>query len=140
MSAPRSFIIIAIAFLLWNLMGVMSFVMQYLMDLNEMARTDPGGAKIFAAMPAWLWLVYAVAVLAGTAGALFLLLRRKAAISLFLLSLVAVVVQFGYVFVGTDIIAIKGVMVATAFPILIFFIAIVQWRYASAQAARGLLR
>ena len=140
MSAPRSFIIIAVAFLLWNLMGVMSFVMQYLMDLKELARTDPGGAKIFADMPAWLWLVYAVAVLAGAIGALCLLLRRKIAVPLFALSLFAVIVQFGYVFIGTDIIAIKGMVVATAFPILIFVIAVVQWRYASVQAARGLLR
>ena len=78
MSAPRSFILIAIAFLLWNLMGIASFVMQYLMDLNALAKTDPGGAQIFAAMPAWLWLDYGIAVLAGFGGALFLLLRLTA--------------------------------------------------------------
>ncbi|KQN09700.1 sugar transporter [Sphingobium sp. Leaf26] len=139
MSAPRSFILIAIAFLLWNLMGIASFVMQYLMDLNELAKTDPGGAKIFAAMPAWLWLDYGVAVLAGFGGALFLLLRRRAAVPLFLLSLIAVVVQFGYVFAATPVIAIKGVVVATAFPILIFVIAIVQWRYAKAQQVKGVI-
>jgi hypothetical protein len=140
MSAPRSFILIAIAFLLWNLMGIASFVMQYLMDLKELARTDPGGAQIFAAMPAWLWLDYGVAVLAGFGGALFLRLRKRAAVPLFLLSLIAVMVQFGYVFAATPVIAIKGVVVATAFPILIFIIAIVQWRYAVAQRAKGLLR
>ena len=140
MSAPRSFILIAIAILLWNLMGIASFVMQYLMDLNALAKTDPGGAKIFAAMPAWLWLDYGIAVLAGFSGALFLLLRKRAAVPLFLLSLIAVVVQFGYVFAATPIIAIKGVVVATAFPILIFVIAIVQWRYATAQRAKGVLR
>lgn len=139
MSAPRSFILIAIAFLLWNLMGIASFVMQYLMDLNELARTDPGGAKIFAAMPAWLWLDYGIAVLAGFGGALFLLLRKQAAVPLFLLSLIAVVVQFGYVFAATPVLAIRGVVVATAFPILIFIIAIVQWRYATAQRAKGIL-
>ncbi|SEJ94470.1 hypothetical protein SAMN05518849_1209 [Sphingobium sp. AP50] len=140
MSAPRSFILIAIAFLLWNLMGVASFVMQYLMDLNALEKSDPGGAKIFAAMPAWLWLDYAVAVLAGTGGAITLLLRRRVAVPLFLLSLIAVVVQFGYVFIATDIIAIKGVVVAMAFPILIFVIAILQWRYATAQVAKRVIR
>lgn len=139
MSAPRSFILIAIAFLLWNLIGVASFVMQYLMDLHQLAKTDPVGARIFAAMPAWLWLDYGIAVLAGLGGALFLLLRKRAAVPLFLLSLIAVVVQFGYVFVATDIIAAKGVVVATAFPILIFIIAIVQWRYAVMQRAKGII-
>jgi hypothetical protein len=91
-------------------------------------------------MPAWLWLDYAVAVLAGTGGAIALLLRRRVAVPLFLLSLIAVVVQFGYVFIATDIIAIKGVVVAMAFPILIFVIAILQWRYATAQVAKGFIR
>lgn len=140
MPAPRSFILIAIMFLLWNLMGLASFVMQYMMDVNELAKTDPAGAKAFAAMPGWLWLVYAVAVLAGTGGAIALLMRKKAAVPLFLLSLVAVVVQFGYVFLATDLIAAKGVVVAMAFPLLIFVIAIIQWRYATAQAAKGVLR
>jgi hypothetical protein len=140
MLAPQFFILIAIMFLLWNLMGLASFVMQYMMDVNELAKTDPAGAKAFAAMPGWLWLVYAVAVLAGTGGAIALLMRKKAAVPLFLLSLVAVVVQFGYVFLATDLIAAKGVVVAMAFPLLIFVIAIIQWRYATAQAAKGVLR
>ncbi|MDO7833698.1 sugar transporter [Sphingobium sp. HBC34] len=140
MPAPRSFILIAILFLVWNLIGLASFVMQYMMDLTELAKTDPYTARIFAAMPAWLWLVFAVAVLAGTTGAIALLLRKRVALSLFLLSLIAVVVQFGYSFLGTDLIAVKGVPVATAFPIFIFVMAILQWRYAAAQAAKGILR
>ncbi|WP_420144017.1 sugar transporter [Sphingobium sp.] len=140
MSAPRSFTIIAIVLLLWNLMGVMAFVMQYNMDLAVLAETDPAGARIFAAMPGWLWIDYGVAVLAGTVGAASLLAKRKAAVALFLLSLVAVIVQFGYTFLATDLIAAKGVVVAMAFPILIFAITIFQWRYASAQMAKGVLR
>lgn len=140
MSASRSFIVIAIIILLWNLMGVLSFVMQYQMDLAQLARTDPAGAKIFAAMPGWLWVDYAVAVLAGTVGALCLLLRRRLATYLFALSLIAVVIQFGYVFLATDIIAMKGIVAVAAFPILIFVIAIMQWRYATAQAAKGVIR
>lgn len=140
MPAPRSFMLIAILFLLWNLIGLASFVMQYSMDLTELAKSDPYTARVFAAMPGWLWLVFAVAVLAGTAGAIALLLRRRAAMPLFLLSLIAVVVQFGYTFLGTDLIAVKGVLVATAFPLFIFVMAILQWRYAAAQAAKGILR
>ncbi|QGP78611.1 sugar transporter [Sphingobium sp. CAP-1] len=140
MPAPRSFILIAILFLLWNLMGLASFMMQYLMDLNELAKTDPYTARIFAAMPGWLWLIFAVAVLVGTAGAIALLLRRRSAVPLFLLSLIAVVAQFGYTFLATDLIAVKGVVVATAFPIFIFIMAILQWRYATAQAGKGVLR
>ena len=52
MSTSRSLTIVGIILLLWNLMGVMAFVMQYGMDLTDLARTDPVTARAFAAMPA----------------------------------------------------------------------------------------
>ena len=63
MRAPASFVIIAVILLLWNLMGVAAFVMQYGADLGELAKTDPDTARAFAQMPGWAWAVYAVAVL-----------------------------------------------------------------------------
>ncbi len=74
MTAPRAFQLIGILLLLWNLMGIGAFIMQYSADLNQLAKTDPYAAKIFAAMPAWAWVAYAVAVGAGRLGAILLLL------------------------------------------------------------------
>jgi len=139
MRAPASFVIIAVILLLWNLMGVAAFVMQYGADLSELARTDPDTARAFAQMPGWAWAVYAVAVGAGTLGASALLLRRRVAVPLFLLSLLAVIVQFGHTFLGTDLLAVKGAG-AAIFPAVIVLIGIGQWLYARSQAAKGLLR
>ena len=47
MSTSRSLTIVGIILLLWNLMGVMAFVMQYGMDLTDLARTDPVTARDF---------------------------------------------------------------------------------------------
>lgn len=138
MRTPRFFVIIAIILLLWNLMGVAAFIMQYSADLTELAKTDPVTAQAFATMPNWVWMIYAVAVGAGAIGALLLLLRKAAAASLFLVSLIAVLVQFGYTLLGTDLIAIKGVG-AAAFPALIILIAAVQLLYARALVAKGAL-
>lgn len=138
MHMPRFFIIIAIILLLWNLMGVAAFVMQYGADLTELAKTDPTTAQAFATMPDWLWLVYAVAVGSGTIGALLLLLRKAAAASLFLVSLIAVLMQFAYTVLGTDLIALKGAT-AAIFPAVIILIAIVQLLYARSLVARGAL-
>jgi len=139
MRAPASFVIIAVILLLWNLMGVAAFVMQYGADLGELARTDPDTARAFAQMPGWAWAVYAVAVGAGTLGAIALLLRRRVAVPLFLLSLLAVIVQFGHTFLGTDLLAVKGAG-AAIFPAVIILIGIGQWLYARSQATKGLLR
>lgn len=140
MGTPRFFFVIAVILLLWNLMGVVAFVGEYTMDLDALAKTDPVGARIFTAMPGWLWVVFALAVGSGTLGALALLLRRSAAVPLFVISLAAVIVQFGYTFLATDLIAAKGVLIATAFPALIFVIAICQLLYARSLKAKGVLK
>ncbi|MEC3949949.1 sugar transporter [Sphingobium sp. HWE2-09] len=139
MRAPRYVTAIAIIILLWNLMGVAAFVMQYQADLAELARTDPSTAKAFAAMPGWAWAAYAVAVGAGTLGAILLLARKATAAPLFLVSLIAVLVQFGYTFLGTDLVAEKGLGVA-AFPALIIIVAIVQLLYARSLVTKRVLR
>lgn len=139
MTAPRSFLGIGIILLLWNLMGVIAFIMQYSADLSQLAKSDPYTARIFAAMPGWAWAAYAVAVGAGTLGAILLLLRKAAAAPLFLLSIIAVVVQFGYSFIHTDLLAVKGAT-AAIFPAVILIIAIFQWRYARSLIAKRILR
>ena len=140
MTGQRGITVIGIILLLWNLTGILAFIMQYTADVDALSRTDPITARAFAAMPGWLWLVYAVAVGAGTAGALLLLARRAAAAALFLLSLACVLVQFGYTLLGTDLIAAKGVVAAAAFPAFIILIAFAQLFYARALTRKSLLR
>lgn len=140
MAQHRSVTVIGIILLLWNLMGILAFTMQYSMDLDVLAQTDPLTAHAFATMPGWLWVVYAIAVGAGTIGALLLLARRALAGALFLLSLLCVLVQFGYTFLGTDLIAIKGFVVATAFPAFVILMAILQLLYARHLIGKSILR
>lgn len=139
MKASWSFIVIGVAILLWNLMGVTAFAMQYSANLAELATTDPYAAQIFAAMPGWAWAAYAVAVGAGTLGALLLLMKRSTAVPLFALSVVAVVVQFGYSFLGTDLLVVKGASSAI-FPALILAVAVAQYLYARSLVVKGVLR
>ena len=139
MTATRSFTIIAVILLLWNMIGMAAFIMQYTADLSALARTDPYTARIFAQMPGWVWIAYAVAVGAGTLGAILLLLRKAAAVWPFLASVIAIVVQFGYSFLGTDMLAVKG-PTTMIFPAVILLIAVAQLLYARSLAAKGVLR
>jgi len=128
----------ALLFLLWNLIGCAMFAMQSTQDLDALAATDPLQAQIWRAMPGWAWIAYLVAVAAGTLGALALLLRRRIAVPLALLCVIAVLVQFGYTVLLTDLLALRGAG-TLILPAFIIAIAIVQWLYARALAGRGAL-
>ncbi|MEC3910774.1 sugar transporter [Sphingobium sp. CR2-8] len=140
MSTSRKVTIIGVILLLWGLMGIAAFIMQYTVDLSALARTDPAAARAFATMPGWVWTVYAIAVATGTLGAIALLLRKSIAAFLFLLSLVCVIVQFGYTFLGTHLLAEKGWVATVPFPALIIAVALFGWLYSRSLVARGLLR
>lgn len=135
-SVPRSFWIVAILLLLWALMGDFAYVSQ----ASRAVPMDAYDAALFDAMPGWVWGAYALAVWVGTAGAIALLLRRKIAAALFAVSLIAVVVQFGYTLGMTDLIAVKGLATAAGFPLVIFAIGLFQLWWARRCAAQGRLR
>jgi hypothetical protein len=129
----------AIIFLLWTLIGVAAFVMQSSADLETLAKTDPHQARIWAEMPAWAWAAYGLAVGAGLAGALALILRRGSAVWLSALCLIAVIVQFCYTFFLTDLLAVRG-WSTMAFPAFIIVMALAQTLYARSLQAKGVLR
>ena len=130
---------VAALFFLWSLAGLAAFVMQWTMDLAELARADPYQAEAFRNMPAWVWTAYAIAVVAAVLGALLLLLRRKGAVVFSAVELVAVIVQFGYTLGATDLVEKKGLGAAASFPLVIFLLALLQLLYARWMASKGLL-
>lgn len=127
---PGYFLPVAILFLLWNLMGDAAYLMQVTADLTALAKTDPYTARIWAAMPHWVWAAYALAVWLGTLGSIMLIMRRELAVPLYAVSLAGVLVQFGYSFLATDMIAVKGVATTVPFPAFIVFMAVVQLLFA----------
>lgn len=138
-TVPRGFWAVAILLLLWNIIGDTAYLMQVTANLDELARTDAYTARAFAEMPKWAWSAYAIGVWSGTAAAIALLLRRRLAVWLFMLSLVAVVAQFGRVFMFTDLIAVKG-PTAAIFPIVIFAIGAFAVHYSRRGSREGWLR
>ena len=83
------FIIAAVASLLFMGLGVVTFVMHLLTDPNSLP-LDQRGA--FLAEPSWVKAANGIAVVAGLGGAILLVMRRKAAEWLLLVSLIAVLV------------------------------------------------
>jgi hypothetical protein len=138
-TGPRIPVWPAIIFLVWNCLGLAAFTMQSTADLSELAKTDPYQAKIWSDMPGWAWGAYSVAVGAGLAGALALIFRMRFAVWLSALCVIAVIIQFGWTFLGTDLLAVKGWSTAL-FPLFILVMAVAQTLYARSLQARGALR
>lgn len=89
----KSFWIISIIALLWNLMGVNQYIQQaYMTDaFKEMYNEEQ--LKMMADTPSWATAAFAIAVFAATIGCLALLFRKKIANKLFIISFIAIVIQ-----------------------------------------------
>ena len=103
-----TFWIISIAALIWNLMGVSAYLGQaYMTDaiLKALPETEQ---LYYTNMPAWVTAAFAFAVFGGTVGCILLLLKKKLAIVLFILSLLGVLTQFVYNFFIQDYMEVSG--------------------------------
>ncbi len=89
--APRWFGAAAIAILLWEIFGCTTYVLHV---TGNQASLPAEQVAMWAATPAWSVAAYAVAVWVGLVGAVLLVMRRRLAEPLLLVSLIAVLVQF----------------------------------------------
>jgi len=136
---PAWFWLLAALALLWNLLGAAAFASQAAMAPETVAALPPPQRDLWLGMPGWAWGAYAVAVGAGTLGAVALLLRRGWAVGLFVVSLVAVLVQFSYPFLLTDALSVMGMAMAWL-PLAVVVIAVAEVVLSRAWKARGWLR
>lgn len=134
---PGWFRVVAVLLLLWNLLGLWMCYSQYTMSPDDLARLPEAQRQLMEASPAWLWIAYAVAVVAGSLGALMLVLHKRAALSLLWVSLVAVVVQFGYWLFPGGAMELLGAAAALPMPIMVTVIALLQVWLARKGIARG---
>ena len=134
---PGWFRVVSILLLLWNLFGIFMFYTQYTMTPTQIGALTPEQQQLWNNMPAWMWVVYGAAVFAGALGALLLLLRKRASLALFWVSLVAIVVQFAQVFFPGGALELMGPAMALPMPAFIAAVAIVQVWLARKAIARG---
>jgi hypothetical protein len=133
---PKWLLWAGLASLLWNLFGVAAFIMQATMSAEALSSLPAEQQELWGDMGIATWIAYAVAVGAGTLGAIGIILGRKWAVLLFLISLAAIAAQFSYPLVyalGNDMLSLM------IFPAFVFIIAITQWFFARKWRAAGWL-
>lgn len=135
---PKSFWVVAILALLWNLIGTAMFYLQVSMTPEQLAALPAPQREVCEATPAWLYGLFGIAVIGGVLGSLGLLLKKKWAAALFLISLLAVVAQTVATFVVTPAWSAFGAA-GLVMPVIVLAIAIFLWRYSRQAAAKGWL-
>ena len=135
---PAWFWIVAVLGLLWELFGVAMYLMHVgvLPNSQEMSEAE---RSLMESSPVWVTGLFAIGVFGGALGTLGLLLRKRWARPLLLLSLVAVILQFGGWLLVTDAIAVMGPSVF-AMPAVIVAVAILLAWLATVGVRRGWLR
>ena len=123
--------------LLWNLFGLAMFYLSITMTPEQLAQLPAAQREVTEGYPTWLWGVYGVAVVTGTLGSLLLLLRRKLALSVFWLSLVAVVVLFGYALFPGRMLELMGAAQALPMPVMVTVAAVLLAWFSRKAIARG---
>ena len=134
---PGWFWAVAVLALLWNLFGVAMFYMQLNMTPEQLAQLPEAQRELSQAFPGWVWAVDGVAVVAGTLGSLMLLLRKRIALPLFWVSLVAIVVLFGYCLFPGRMLEVLGPAQSLPMPILVTVVGVLLVWFSRRAIARG---
>ena len=91
-----AFWIISVLALLWNIMGVAAYLGQAYMTDEVLKALSEGEQAYYENVPAWVTAAFAIAVFAGAFGCVGLLMRKKWATILFVISIIAVIAQSTY--------------------------------------------
>ena len=117
-----TFWIISVIALLWNLAGVYAYLSQAYMSTEVIATLSEPEQMYYNNVATWATASYATAVFAGTLGSLTLLLQKKIAYPLLIISLIAVLIQATYNFFIQEFIPVEYVQMI--WSLVIIFIAI----------------
>ncbi len=122
-SPPVWFWVISVIALLWYLMDMSAFLMRVLMTDDVIKAMPDNQQHLYRNIPLWVNIVFAGEVFGGALGCVGLLLRKKWALPLFVVSILGVLSQTFYVYFLSDAISTMGTP-ALVMPLLAILIGI----------------
>lgn len=134
----RGYWIISIVALLWNLLGIMAYMMHVTLTAEDLAAMNEAERALYTGAPAWVTAAYAIAVFGGTLGCVGLLLRKSWAVAVFAVSLVAIIAQMGYSLLMTDLIEVMGAS-SVIMPLVVVAIGAYLLYFANNAKSTGIL-
>jgi len=136
---PMTHWLVGGAALIWNLFGLMIYVMTVSATPEDLAaQYNAAEIAFIEAVPVWATSANAIAVTLGVIASVLLILRKSLALPLFVASLAALLVQDLHAFVLEDVVAVFG-MVPVYIQGTVLIVAIALIFYSRWAKKRGLL-
>jgi len=132
----KSFWFIAYGALIWNIIGIITFMMTVTISPEALELMPIEERNLYTEIPLAITVAYAIAVFGGTLACALLLLRKSIGVSAFVLSFVAIIVQMGYTLLFSSVIEVQG-LPALALPFSIIIVAACLVWYSMAVGKRG---
>ena len=137
--APWHLWVVSVLAMLWCSMGVIDFLMTQTRNEAYMSNFTPQQIEFFYSLPPWVLLAWAVAVWGGVLGAVLLILRRRFAVQVFLVSFIAMVLSTFHNYLLSDGMKVMGDPFSLIFSAAIFLIALALFVCAHVMYKRGVL-
>jgi hypothetical protein len=135
---PGWFWAAAIAALLFEALGCFFYLVEVRMSAAEIAALPLDQRAMLEARPGWYYVAFAIAVWVGLAGSIGLLLRKKWAAPLLLVSIIAAIIQFSSIFIVPEM-RDGTPSDALAVPIVVIICCYGIWQLARLAKRRGWL-
>ncbi len=134
-----AFWIIAVLFLLWNLIGVFFWVSEFFLMTEEMkAAYSPEELELINSAPSWIMYAYAIGVFSAVLASVMLLMRKKLSVTLFGISLIAILIVQGFWIFAMDLVSVMGPK-ALIMPLIVIAVGIFEYFYSKGAARNGWL-
>ena len=130
--------VVGVFALLFNAIGVFDFTMYRLQGEQYLASAGmtPQQVAYYATMPAWAHVVWAIGVFAAFVASILLLMRRKAALPVFCVSLAAFLLNLLHTYGLSDGGAIMGQQMAITSAVIAVLL-VLFGAYAMSMSKRG---
>jgi hypothetical protein len=122
-TAPKWFVFLVIVLAIWNLMGVMAFVMQMTMTAEQIAALPEKEQMLYQDIPLWVNIAFGCAVFGGALGCIALVFKKAIALPILFISLAGVIVQMFHAFVIANSFEVYGPG-GTIMPIMVVVVAL----------------
>lgn len=98
---PNWIFVASVIFIGWNMTGAIFYLNEMFMGPEMFDTMSSAQQNFFSSRPAWVTASYATAVWVGLVGAFLLLLRKRLALPVFIVSLIGALLQITYnLFIG----------------------------------------
>ncbi len=135
---PVWFWIVSVLTLLWNGAGVYQYLQQTYDTESHRAMYTAEQLEMVNNTPSWVMAAFAIAVFGGLLGCIGLLLRKKWAKSILLLSLIGIIVQLIYNLFISKAMEVYGPG-AVIMPIMVLIVGILLILFAKKGISKGWL-